>query len=101
MYKLIATLAVAVAGGVGTPTSATTTELPDCPPSTVIIVPAGVRPRCDLTGSQRLDIRFVGSDGVERRHFRRVCNLHGGQLVWVIPGGVVGDGEFQCEDWDY
>lgn len=73
----------------------------ECPAGTVIRVSVGIHPPCDLTSANRLDIFWLGSDGIEQRYFRRLCNRRGGRLHFVLPGGDINRGRFECWDIDF
>jgi hypothetical protein len=94
MFTAIAALGLSVA--------APQPALPSCPRGAVIEVVYGhARPVCDLHRGNRLDVHFLGSDGIERPYFRRIANHHGATLVWRMPYGRPGSGHFVAEDWDF
>lgn len=106
MKKLMMAVLVAVTtvGGAATTQAEggmDATAYVNCPRGATIRVMAGVRPACDLDGSQTLTVTYPGSDGIERRHFRRLANRWGGTLRWVIPAGDLDKGRWEIEDIDY
>lgn len=100
-----AVLAAVIAGGTTAGTAAgaemEASAYVRCPTGAVIRVRGGVRPECDLDGTQSLTVTYPGSDGIERRHFRRLADQWGGRLRWVIPGGDLDRGHWEIEDIDY
>lgn len=93
----VAATAALVAGGTG----ASASTLPRCPRGAVITIVAGRRPACNLDGTNQLNVRYPGSDGIERAKFRRMCADAGcARLVWFIPGGHVDRGQWMFIDVD-
>ena len=72
------------------------------PPTTVpavVTIVNGETGLVDVSPPQRLDVRYVGSDGIEQATFQADCDWSGGSLVW--SDSFVASGEFVCQGVDY
>lgn len=64
------------------------------PRPAVVTITAGTTETVDVDPPQRLDVRYVGSDGIEEAFFQDDCDHSGGELVWSTE--FVEYGEFVC-----
>lgn len=104
MKKKLLTIALSVLALVGAGSGSSVVKasaLPRCPRGVVTIV-AGRQPKCDLHSGNQLNVRYPGSDGIERRKFLRMCNQVGcRRLVWFIPGGDISRGQWMFVDINF
>jgi hypothetical protein len=95
MFKFIVTCAAAVASCTGVQSS---TAAP-CAGAVVTVI-NGSPLACDVAPPQRLDVRFPGSDGLERETFQRQADDMGcADLAWSTDFDPAG--EFVAMGCDY
>jgi len=91
-----ALLAALLTGGMATAAKAEAAPVHRCYGDRTVFVWYPDTPRCNLDAGDTLNVGFWGSDGIERPHFRRLCNDMGGRLRWSYRRDA-----FVCRDVDF